>query len=325
LRRRDVLTWLGGAAAFPLTAHAQAPVPTIGYISSRSAQSDAPFVGGFHRGLAEGGFIDGQSAKIEFRWANNQPAQLAALADDLVRSQPAVILTGGGAAPPLAIKKVTSSIPIVFVIGTDPVKAGIVGSLNRPEANTTGVSFLATEIVAKRLELLLAFVPNPRMIAVLVNPNNPAFAAMSRDVEGAERALKLPLKIYKATSENEIDAAFAQLIPQRPDALFIGGDTFFNAVRRKIIALSLRHALPTIFDVREFAVEGGLMSYGSSQTDAYRQGGVYVGRILKGAKPADLPVIQSTRFELVINLTTAKALGLEVPTKLMALADEIIE
>jgi ABC-type uncharacterized transport system substrate-binding protein len=325
LRRRDFLTILGGAAASPLAARAQALPPVIGYLSSRSAQSDTPFVAGFRRGLQEGEFVEGKNVTIEFRWGDNQPKLLPSLAAELVHRQPAVILAGGGYASAIALKRLTTTIPVVFVNGTDPIKTGLVASLNRPEANLTGVSFMATQIVAKRLELLLEFVPKARSIAVLVNPNNPDSAMMARDVEGAERTYRLSLKIYRASNENEIDAVFAELSAQRPDALFIGGDTFFNALRRKLIALSMRQSLPTIFDVREFAAEGGLMSYGSSQTDAYRQAGIYVSRVLKGAKPAELPVIQSTRFELVINLTTAKALGLEVPTKLMALADEVVE
>jgi putative ABC transport system substrate-binding protein len=325
MRRREFIGLLGCAAAtWPIAARAQRSQPLIGYLSSRSAQSDAPFVAGFRRGLSESGDVS-KGATIEFRWADNHSARLPGLATDLIHVGPSVILAGGGAGTALVVKKLTSSIPIVFVNGADPVKVGLVHNISRPEANVTGVNFLATQIVAKRLELLLAIVPKAKAIAVLVNPKNPDFASMERDVESAERSLKIVMKTYKASSESEIDTAFSQMAQQHPDALLIGGDAFFNAMRRKLIALSVRNSLPAIFDLREFAAEGGLMSYGTSQTDAYRQAGIYVGRILRGAKPADLPVVQSTRFELIINRTTAKALGLEIPYKLMALADEVIE
>jgi putative ABC transport system substrate-binding protein len=296
----------------------------IGYLSSRSAQSDAPFVAAFRGGLGESGAV-GNNAAIDYRWADNQLARLEGLAADLIKHKPAAILAGGGSGTALVVKKLTSRIPIVFVNGADPVKVGLVHSINRPEGNVTGVNFLATQIVAKRLEILLAFVPKAKAIAVLVNPKNPDFASMVTDVEGAERSLKVAMRTYKASSANEIDEAFSQMARQHPDALLIGGDSFFNGARRQLIALSLRHSLPSIFDLREFAADGGLVSYGTSQTKAYHQAGIYVGRILDGAKPTELPVFQSTRFELVINRTTAKALSLEVPEKLIALADEVIE
>jgi putative ABC transport system substrate-binding protein len=325
MRRREFITLLGGAAAWPLAAHAQQPtMPLIGYLSSRSEQPDAPFVAAFRVGLGESGDA-GKNAKIEFRWADNQLARLEGLAADLIKHKPAAILAGGGSGTALVVKKLTSRIPIVFVNGADPVKVGLVHSINRPEGNVTGVNFLATQIVAKRLEILLAFVPKAKAIAVLVNPKNPDFASMVTDVEGAERSLKVAMRTYKASSANEIDEAFSQMARQHPNALLIGGDSFFNGARRQLIALSLRHSLPSIFDLREFAAEGGLVSYGTSQTKAYHQAGIYVGRILDGAKPTELPVFQSTRFELVINRTTAKALSLEVPEKLIALADEVIE
>ncbi len=324
---RDFMTLLvgGAAAAWPVNAHAQqSQMPVIGYLSSRSEQPDAPFVSAFRQGLVESGDL-GKSAKIEFRWADDHSDRLEILGADLIKLKPAVILAGGGSGTALALKKLTSSIPIVFVMGTDPVKVGLVQSISRPESNVTGVAFLATQIVAKRLELLLAFVPRAKRIAVLINPKNPELASMTRDVETAERSLKIALQTYKASTENGIDEAFSQMAQQHPDALLIGGDTFFNGARRKLIALSLRYALPSIFDLREFAAEGGLMSYGTSQTKAYQQAGGYVGRILGGATPAELPVVQSTRFELVINRTTANALGLEIPDKLVALADEVIQ
>ena len=327
LKRREFITVFGGAvAAWPRVLHAQqsGKNPTVGYLSSRSAQSDVPFVAAFRGGLGESGDV-GKNAIIDYRWADNQSAQLEALATDLIKSKPEAILAGGGAGTALVVKKLTSAIPIVFVNGADPVKVGLVHSINRPEGNVTGVNFLATQIVAKRLEILLAFVPKAKAIAVLVNPKNPDFASMVHDVEGAERSLKVAMQTYKASSESEIDEAFSQMARQRPDALLIGGDSFFNAARRQLIALSLRHSLPSIFDLREFAAEGGLVSYGTSQTKAYHQAGIYVGQILGGTKPSELPVFQSTRFELIINRTTAKALNLEIPDKLIALADEVIE
>jgi putative ABC transport system substrate-binding protein len=261
-------------------------MPVIGYLSSRSEQPDAPFVSAFRQGLVESGDL-GKSAKIEFRWADDHSDRLEGLATDLIKLKPAVILAGGGSGTALALKKLTSSIPIVFVMGTDPVKVGLVQSISRPEGNVTGVVFLATQIVAKRLELLLGLVPKAKAIAVPINPKNPELASMMRDVETAERSLKIALQTYKASTEDEIDKAFLQMAQQHPDALLIGGDTFFNGVRRKLIALSLRYSLPPIFDLREFATEGGLMSYGTSQT--------------------------------------AKAFGLQIPDKLLALADEVVQ
>jgi putative ABC transport system substrate-binding protein len=326
MQRREFITLLGSmAVGWPLMAHAQQPaMPVVGYLDSRSEQSGAPFVAAFRKGLGESGEI-GKSAKIEFRWADNQPDRLEDLAAELIKLNPAVILAAGGAGTALVLKKLTSRIPIVFVNGSDAVKVGLVRSVNRPESNVTGVNFLATQIVAKRLELLMAFVPKAKTIAILVNPKNPDIASMTRDVEGAERSLKIAMRTYKASNESEIDEAFSQMARQHPDALLIGGDAVFNGMRRQLIALSLRYSLPAIFDLREFAAEGGLMSYGTSQTNAYSQAGAYVGRILGGTKPTELPVVQSTRFELIINRTTAKALGLKIPDNLVALADEVIE
>jgi putative ABC transport system substrate-binding protein len=327
MRRRDFIMFLGSAAAtWPRVAHAQQPtISVIGYLSARSIQSDAPFVAAFRSELGAQGIIEGKNIQIEYRWADNDQSRIQSLAIDLINRKPAVIVAGGGAVVPLAIKKLTSSIPIVFITGADPIKVGLVTSISRPSGNVTGVSFLATQIVGKRLELLHEMIPNARAIAVLVNPTNPDWANMSRDLEQAERAVKFSLKIFRASDENDIDNAFAEMGRQNIDALLIGGDNYFNAMRRKLATLALRQSMPAMFDFREFAAEGGLMSYGASQTEAYRQGAVYVHRILGGAKTADLPVLQSTHFELVINLATAKALRLEVPSKLMALADEVIE
>ncbi len=325
MRRREFITLLGGSVvACPLSARAQQSQPLIGYISSRSAQSDAPFVAAFRAGLNEIGGT-ASSAKIEFRWADNQPSRLEALASELIGLKPSAILAGGGAGPALILKKLTPLIPIVFVNGADPVKAGLVRSINQPEANITGVSFLATAIVAKRLELLLAFVPKAKSIAILVNSKNPDSASMAQDVEAAEHSLKISLQTYKVSSDHEMDDAFSKMEQRHPDALLIGGDAFFNGVRQKLAAWCLRQSVPSIFDTREFAADGGLMSYGTSQTSAYRQAGEYVGRIIGGAKPGELPVVQSTRFELVINRATAKALKLQIPDKPTALADEVID
>jgi len=326
MKRRDFIALsIAMTAMRPGLVHAQSQSPVIGYLSSRSEQSDAPFVAGFRRGLAESGGSFDKRAAIEFRWGENEPGHLERLAAGLVAIRPAVIVAGGGAGTALTVKKLTSSIPIVFVNGADPVKVGLVHSINRPEANVTGINFLATQIVAKRLELLLEFVPKAKLIAVIVNPRNPDFGTMVRDFEGAQRRFKVQFKVFRVSSLPEVDSAFADMEIQRPDALLIGGDAYFNAIRRHLIVRSTRLSLPAMFDVREFASDGGLMSYGSSQTDAYRQAGLYVGRILRGAKPADLPVLQTARFELVINSATAKGLGLAVPDKLMALADEVIE
>lgn len=296
----------------------------IGYISSRSAQSDDPFVAAFRAGLGEIGGPAG-SAKIEFRWADNQPGRIEALASDLIQLKPSAILCGGGAGTALIAKRLTPTIPIVFVNGADPVKVGLVHSISHPEANVTGVNFLATQIVTKRLELLLAFVPNAKSIAVLVNPKNPDSASMAQDIEPAERSFKISLQTYKVSTDGEVDDAIFKLEEKHPDALLIGGDAFFVAQRQKLAAFCLRQSLPAIFDTREFAADGGLMSYGTSQTSAYREAGEYVGHIIEGAKPSELPVLQSTRFELVINRATAKALKLKIPDRLTALADEIIE
>ena len=325
MKRRQFIGLFGAAAAWPCAAFAQRPKPIIAYLNVRAEQTDAPFVGAFRRGLSEQGLIEGTNVEVDFRWADSDESLITPLASDLMARKPSVIVLGGGAVATVAVKKLTSSIPIVFITGADPIKVGLVSSISRPVGNVTGVSFLATQIVTKRLELLHEFVPNARAIAVLINPNNPDRIQMSRDLEQAERTVKFPLKTFHASSENEIDKAFADMARQNVDALLIGGDSYFNAMRRKLAALALRQSLPAMFDFREFAADGGLMSYGASQTEAYRQSASYVARILNGAKTSDLPVIQSTRFELVINRTTAKALKLEIPTKLMALADEIID
>lgn len=309
---------------WPLAASAQSS-PLIAYLGSRSQESDAPFVDSFRRGLAESGARVETRTIIEFRWADNEAASIEKLATELLAMNPAVIVATGGSGTALAVKRLSEKVPIVFVNGADAQRIGLVQSINRPEANVTGVNFLATQIMSKRLELLLEFVPKATRVAAVVNPNNPDFSAMSADFDAAQQKFRLELKVFRASNMRELEAAFAAMKDVRPDALLIGGDALFVGFRRYLIEQCRRLSLPSMFDLREFAVEGGLMSYGTSQTDAYRQAGLYVGRILRGAAPADLPVLQSTRLELVINVATAKSLGLAVPSKLIALADEVID
>ena len=279
----------------------------------------------FRQGLSETGYVEGQNVAIEYRWAEGRYDRLPALAADLVGRKVDVIVTSGGDPAALAAKNATSTIPIVFTVGGDPVAAGLVASLARPGGNLTGVSILAVELMPKRLELLSELVPQARVIALLVNPNNPNAERIMRDVQEAARAKGVQLHILKAGTESEIDAAFASLVQLQAGALVVGADPFFNSRREQLVALAARHAVPAIYEWREFAAAGGLISYGASLTAAYRQVGIYAGKILKGAKPADLPVQQPTTFELVVNLKTAKALGLTVPPSILARADEVIE
>jgi putative ABC transport system substrate-binding protein len=325
IQRRSFLTLLGGAAAaWPLAARAQqAAMPVIGFLDSRVAGAASYQVEAFRRGLSEAGFVEGRNVAIEFRWADDQLDRLPALAADLVRHRAAVILTSNITTP--AAKAATSTTPIVFVSGSDPVEAGLVTSLNRPGGNATGVSFTSTPLNPKRLELLHELVPKPALIAVLMDPNNRGSEDPLGDVEAAARALGRQVLIVKAGTESEIDAAFATIVRAGAGALFVGTGAFYNSRRRQLAVLAARHALPASSSLREFVVAGGLMSYGASNTDAYRRGGLYVGRILKGAKPGEMPVELPTRYELVFNLATAKALRLEIPAKLLALADEVIE
>jgi putative ABC transport system substrate-binding protein len=324
--RREFIALLGGAAAaWPLAARAQqAAMPVVGYLNLGSPESDASRLTGLRRGLNETGYVEGRNFVIEYRWAGNQADRLPALAAELVQLRVAVIVAAG-LPPALAAKAATSSIPIAFGVGADPVQLGLVASLNRPGGNLTGFNAFATELGAKGLALLHELVPSTAAIGFLVNPNNPASEVTTRDVLAAAPVMGLKIEILKAGTDREIDAAFVSLVQARTGALLVGADLFFNSRIEQIVALAARHAIPTMYSYREFVVAGGLISYGVSLVEQYRQVGLYTGRILKGERPADLPVIQATKLALIINLKTAKALGLQIPDRLLALADEVIE
>jgi ABC-type uncharacterized transport system substrate-binding protein len=325
MKRREFITLLGGAAGWPIAAHAQqSAMPVIGFLDPRSADAMTERLRGFRRGLKDTGYVEGEN--VSYRWAENQMDRLPALAAELVRRRVALITTSGGPAVVFAAKAATTTIPIVFLVPEDPVKLGLVASLARPGGNLTGINFFLGELTAKRLELLRELVPGAARVAVLVNPANATNTETTlRDVEPAARAMGLQIQVLNASTSREIDAAFATIARERPDALFVGNDAFFNARRVQLVLLAGRHGLPAIYWDREFAEAGGLMTYGSNIVDVYRQVGDYAGRILKGAKPADLPVVQSSKFELVINAQTARMLGLTVPPTLLAAADEVIE
>ena len=327
ITRRDFLTLVGCAAAgWPFAVRAQQPkLPVIGYLSSTSSGPYAPFVAAFQQGLKEAGFVVGQNVAIEYRWAEGQFDQLSALATDLVRRQVAIIAVGGGGVTALAAKEATSTIPIVFAFGSDPVKLGLVASLNRPGGNITGVSTIAVEIGPKRLQLLQDLLPKAVVIGFLMNPRSPNTAFDLAEMRVAALGLGLQLIIVNARDEREIDTAFSDLVQQGAAALVVQPEPFLFSRRNQLVALATHYAIPAIYFEREFPTAGGLMSYGPDFGEVNRQAGIYTGRILKGAKPADLPVVQSTKFELVINLRAAKALGLELPATLLTLANKVIE
>jgi putative tryptophan/tyrosine transport system substrate-binding protein len=323
MRRRAFIAALGGAAAWPMVARGQRPMPVVGYLSAASPEAAAPYLTAIRQGLGEAGFVEGRNVVIEYRFAENDLRRLPALAAELVSQRVTVLFAVANAA--LAAKAATSTIPIIFVAGLDPIKSGLAASLNRPGGNATGVSIFIADLEAKRLGLLHETVPNAELIAVLLNPSNPAFETQSRDINEAAVALGLKLYVERASNEREIDAAFAGFSQKGAGALLVGADPFYISSRALVVAPAEKYRLPAIYPVREFAEAGGLMSYGTGLTDAYRQAGEFVGRVLKGANPADMPVQQVTKFEFVINLKTTKALGLTMPPRLLARADEVIE
>ena len=324
--RRELLAALGGAvAAWPLAARAQQPpMPVIGFLNAASPDTTADRLSRFHQGLKDTGYVEGENVAIEYRWAQGQLDRLPALGAELVRRQVAVIAAFGDIAA-VAAKAATTAIPIVFGVSENPVKAGLVASLNRPGSNATGINFLGAELGSKQLGLLHELVPAAVRVGLLVNPRVPQTETVTRDVAAAASAIGLQIDVVEASESREIEAAFRTLVRNRADALVIGADPFFASRRLQLATLATRHAIPAIFNIREYAEAGGLMSYGTSLIETYRQVGIYTGKILKGAKPADLPVEQSSKFELIINLPTARALGLEVPPTLLARADEVIE
>ena len=327
MRRRQFITLLGGAfVAWPLAARAQQPaMPIVGFLHSGSPDSYAPHVTAFRQGLSESGYVEGRNVAIEFRWAGGQNDRLPALAADLVRQRVAVIAATGGNVSALAAKAATATIPIVFSGGADPIKTGLVASINRPGGNVTGVNVLTAAMETKRLGLLRELVPTSALMAVLVNPTNPNVETQSIDIKEAARAVDQQVIILQASTERGLDTAFVRLAELRTGALLVGADPFFFHRRNHIVALAARHATPAIYEQREFAVAGGLASYGTNLADGYRQVGIYTGRVLRGENPAELPIMQSTRFEFVLNLKTAKTLGLTIPNAMQLLADEVIE
>jgi putative ABC transport system substrate-binding protein len=326
MRRREIITLIGGAAAWPLATRAQQPaMPVVGFLSNISHDPIARPLAAFRKGLKEAGYVEGRNVEIEYRWAEGQLERLPALAVDLVQRRVAVIVATGGGASAVAAKAATTTIPIVFSVAADPVQLGLVTRVNRPGGNLTGIFILANSLEGKRLGLLHEMVPKATRIAVLVNPQTPGAERQLVDAQTAAATFARQIVVLKASVEHDLDAAFMTLVQSRAEALLVAADPFFNSRRERVITLAIRNAVPAIYEFREFALAGGLMSYGTNLASAYHQVGLYAGKILKGAKPADLPVIQPTTFELVINLKTAKALALTVPDTLLARADEVIE
>jgi len=326
MRRRTFITLLGSAAVWSLAARAQQPaMPTIGFLHAGSPESNERRAAGFRKGLKETGYIEGENVAIEFRWAHDQTDRLSDLAADLVRRQVAVIATPFSTPSTLAAKAATSTIPIVFGVGSDPVHENLVQSLARPGGNATGIAFLTGELGAKRLGLLHELLPAATRVTHLVNPSNPLTAPLVSDVQAAASSVGMQIEVVAATSKGEIDSAFARLAQKRADALLVGNDALLYGRRLQIVILAARHAVATVYAQRDYPDVGGLMSYGPDTTDMIRQVGIYTGRILKGEKPADLPIIQASKFEFVINLQTAKTIGVEIPPTLLARADEVIE
>ena len=325
MRRRDFITLLGGAAAWPLAARAQQSMPVIGFMSARSPEDSVHLLEAFRRGLKEGGFVEGQNVVIEFRWARGEYDRLPEMAADLVSRRVNVLTAVGGDPSPRAAKRATSTIPIVFGIGGDPVRDGLVESFNRPGGNVTGVTLMTNLMESKRFGLLRDLVPDAQLVGALLNPSFAPSARQSQQIEEAARSIGQRLIVAKASTDEELDAAFTALVRERADALLVAADPYFDTRRDRIVGFAQRQRLPAIYHFREYVLAGGLLSYGISLTDAYRQFGVYTATILKGAKPADLPVLQPTKFELVINLKTAKTLGLKISDNLLTLADEVIE
>jgi len=325
-RRRQFLTLLGSAvAAWPLAARAQQSMPVIGFMSARSPEDSVHLLEAFRRGLKEGGFVEGQNVVIEFRWARGEYDRLPEMAADLVSRRVSVLTAVGGDPSPRAAKRATSTIPIVFGIGGDPVRDGLVESFNRPGGNVTGVTLMTNLMESKRFGLLRDLVPDAQLVGALLNPSFAPSARQSQQIEEAARSIGQRLIVAKASTDEELDAAFTALVRERADALLVAADPYFDTRRDRIVGFAQRQRLPAIYHFREYVLAGGLLSYGISLTDAYRQFGVYTATILKGAKPADLPVLQPTKFELVINLKTAKTLGLKISDNLLTLADEVIE
>jgi putative ABC transport system substrate-binding protein len=325
--RRAFITLLGGAAAaWPLAARAQQPaVPVIGYLYSGSPETSAPWTAAFREGLSESGFDEGRNLAIEYRWAHHEPARMAELAADLVRRRVDVIVTTGTSASVLAAKAATTAIPIVFRTGGDPVHLGFVTSLNRPGGNVTGVGQMTAELTSKRLGLLHELLPAARRFAALINPGDPIAGHLTEDLQAAAATIQCDIEFFNAANSREIDVAFAKLMQRRPDGLVVGSQGLFSNRRLQVVTHATRHGLPAIYFVRDFVEVGGLMSYGSNPYEQFRLTGVYAGRVLKGEKPAEMPILRPSKFELVINLQTAKVFGLDIPATLLARADEVIE